>query len=163
MARKGNQDRGLFERPARPGVWWIRYFDGDGRKHREKVGPKALARKRYMQRKTEIAEGRFFPARHKGVPLFDALLDDYREAKRREGKAVMKSEVGYRRLLERFGERRADTIAAAEVEEWRDGMRESFAPATVNLHLAILRAALRLAVRNRKLGAVALPAIAGLR
>jgi integrase len=163
MARKGAKDRGLFERPKGSGVWWIHYHDGDGRKHREKVGPKALARKRYMQRKTEIAEGRFFPARHKGVPLFDALLGDYREAKRREGKAVMKSEIGYRRVLERFGGRRADTIKAAEVEEWRDQMRESLAPATVNLHLTILRAVLRLAVRNRRLDASALPLVAGLK
>jgi len=163
MARKGGHDRGLFERPKGSSVWWIHYHDANGRKHREKVGPKALARKRYMQRKTEIAEGRFFPALQKRVPLFDALLDDYREAKRREGKAVMKSEIGYRRLLDRFGGRCADTITASEVEEWRDEMRALFAPATVNLHLAILRAALRLAVRNRKLGAAALPAIAGLR
>ena len=62
MARKNGRDRGLFERPVGSGVWWIHYHDADGRKHREKVGPKALARKRYMQRKTEIAEGRFFRA-----------------------------------------------------------------------------------------------------
>ena len=163
MARKGGHDRGLFERPTGSGLWWIHYHDADGRKHREKVGPKALARKRYMQRKTEIVEGRFFPGARRRVAFFDGLLDDYREAKRREGKAVMKSEIGYRRLLERFGGRRADTITAAEVEEWRDEMRESFAPATVNLHLTILRAVLRLAVRNAKLGAAALPAIAGLK
>lgn len=31
--------------------------------------------------------------------LFDELLEDYREAKRREGKALMASNIGYRRLL----------------------------------------------------------------
>jgi len=52
MARKGGVDRGLFEREEGSGVWWIHYHDANGRKHREKVGSKGLARKVYMQRKT---------------------------------------------------------------------------------------------------------------
>lgn len=35
-------DRGIFERPPDSGVWWVCYFDENGRKHREKVGPKGL-------------------------------------------------------------------------------------------------------------------------
>ena len=37
--------RGVFERPKGSGVWWVCYFDQHGRRHREKVGPKALALK----------------------------------------------------------------------------------------------------------------------
>jgi hypothetical protein len=85
MARKNGKDRGLFERPAGSGVWWIHYHDGDGGKHREKIGPKALARKRYMQRKTEIGEGRYFPSAHRRAVLVDDLVGEYREATRREG------------------------------------------------------------------------------
>ena|SRR5438552_11386742 len=48
--------RGIFERPKGSGVWWTCYFDEHGRKHREKVGPKALAMKVYQNRKTEIQE-----------------------------------------------------------------------------------------------------------
>ncbi len=162
MARKNGHNRGLFERSKGSGVWWIRYFDGDGREHREKAGPKALARKRYMQRKTEVAEGRYFPNVHRRAAVFDDLLDDYREAKRREGKAVMASEVGYRRLLERFGGRRAETIATDEVESWRGTMLETMAPASVNLHLCLLRAILRRAVRGKRLNPLALPEVRGL-
>jgi hypothetical protein len=82
-------------------VWWIHYHDANGRKHREKVGPKALARKRYMQRKTEIAEGPYFPNVRQRAALFADLLDNYREAKRREGKAVMQVSLPWRRLLKR--------------------------------------------------------------
>jgi hypothetical protein len=92
VARKSGRDRGLFEYPKGSGVWWINYWDGDGREHSEMVGPKGLARKRYMQRKTEIAEGRCFPNARKRAARFDDLLDDYREAKRREGKAVMQGD-----------------------------------------------------------------------
>ena len=45
MARKAGEDRGLFERPAGSGVWWVQYFDREGRRHREKVGSKSAARK----------------------------------------------------------------------------------------------------------------------
>ena len=66
MARRGGKDRGLFERPADSGVWWIHYHDTDGRKHREKVGPKGLARKLYAKRKTEVREARYFPPERRG-------------------------------------------------------------------------------------------------
>ena len=70
-------DRGLFERPAASGVWWIRYHDESGREHREKVGPKALARRVYQKRKTEVAERRFFPEsiRKREVLLADAIRE----------------------------------------------------------------------------------------
>jgi len=41
------QPRGVFERPAGSGIWWVRYTDENGHLHREKVGPKALALKVY--------------------------------------------------------------------------------------------------------------------
>jgi hypothetical protein len=54
MARQGGKDRGLFERPTGSGIWWIRYHDASGTERRERIGSKGLARKRYMQCKTEI-------------------------------------------------------------------------------------------------------------
>ena len=53
--------RGVFERPKGSGIYWIRYADQFGKIHREKVGPKSLARAAYRKRKTEIREGKFFP------------------------------------------------------------------------------------------------------
>ena len=163
MARQGGRDRGLFERPTGSGVWWIRYHDADGTERRERVGSKGLARKRYMQCKTEIAEGRFFPSARQRPVLFDDLLDDYREAKRREGKAVMASNIGYRRLSERFGGRRAAEITSAEVDRWRRDLAETMAPATVNLHLCLLRAIFGHGARSRQLAASELPQITALK
>ncbi len=42
------RERGVFERPAGSGTWWVRYTDQHGRLHREKVGPKSLAKKVYQ-------------------------------------------------------------------------------------------------------------------
>jgi integrase len=151
MARKGGEDRGLFERPTGSGVWWIHYHDAVGLKHREKIGPKGLARKRYMQRKTEIAEGRFFPNARRRPVLFDDLVADYRKASARAGKAIMRTDAGYRRALEAFGGRRADSVTAREIETWRDKLAESLAPASVAHHLTMLRAIFNRAVRDGKL------------
>jgi integrase len=163
MASKGSkQIADVIEDPKGSDRWWARvYFQG--RRYKRRAASKSHARALYHELKTLIRKGEFPPKPQARPACFDELLSDYREAKLRERKAVMKSEIGYRRLLDRFGGRRADTITAAEVEQWRDEMRNVFAPATVNLHLAILRATLRLAVRNRKLDASAVPAIRGLK
>lgn len=151
MARSGGKDRGLFERPTRSGVWWIRFHDADGRERRERIGPKGLARKRYMQRKTEIAEGRFFPTARSRRTLFEDLVDDYKRASARAGKAIMRTDAGYRRALEAFGGKRADAITTREIEDWRDRLAESLSPASVAHHLTMLRAIFNRGVRDGKL------------
>jgi len=87
------------------------------------------------------------------------LLEAYRREKRREGKAVMDGEIGFRRLLERFGGRDAASITTREVKEWRDSPLDGHTPATVNRHLTILRAILRVGMRDRRISADALPEI----
>lgn len=80
-AEAGNRKRGtrgVFERPRRSGVWWVRYADENGRIHREKVGPKGLALKVYQERKNEIAERRFFPEQiRRREALFSDFVGDY--------------------------------------------------------------------------------------
>src|SRR6202022_4765169 len=69
--------RGVYERDKGSGVWWICWFDLNGKRHREKVGPKQLAIDAYRKRKTEVREGKFFPElRNRGV-LFSDLCDDF--------------------------------------------------------------------------------------
>jgi hypothetical protein len=57
MARKGNQDRGLYEQPKGASIWWIRYVGPDRGEHRERGGNKSEARALLARRKTEIADG----------------------------------------------------------------------------------------------------------
>lgn len=137
--------------------------DASGTERRERIGSKGLARKRYMQCKTEIAEGRFFPRARARPVLFNDLLDDYREAKRREGKAVMASNIGDQRLSERFGGRSAGEITTSEIDHWRRDLAETMAPATVNLHLCLMRAIFGHAARSRRLKATELPQITALK
>ena len=103
MARKQGKDRGLFERPQGSGIWWVRYFDRDGREHREKIGAKGLARRVYEKRKTEIREGRFFAPERRETVSFESILSDYRNSALKAGREIMRGDIGYRRLNDAFG------------------------------------------------------------
>src|SRR5258708_2550517 len=43
--------RGLYEKELGSGVWWIRYADGTGRIHREKIGSFNRAKNAYTMRR----------------------------------------------------------------------------------------------------------------
>lgn len=160
MARPGGKDRGLFERPRGSGVWWIEYHDAEGRRHREKIGPKGLARRVYEKRRTEVREERYFPPGRQRPVHFEEILEEYRTATRAAGRDLMGSEIRYVRLRQAFGGRRADAITIRDIEAFRDALRETLSPASVNKHLTPLRAIFRRAVRDGKLGAA--PALGGL-
>ncbi|MFI5351351.1 MAG: tyrosine-type recombinase/integrase [Candidatus Binatales bacterium] len=163
MARKEAETvRGVYEYPKGSGVWWIHYYD-HGRRHRERIGPRKLAIAVREKRRTEIREGRYFPPTRRRAALFDDLLENYRKAKDREGKSIMGTAICFQRLLEQFGGRRADSIEPADTEVWRDALRSTLSAATVNRHLALLRAILLWGVRNRSLGRDAVPEIRLLR
>jgi hypothetical protein len=57
MPRKiEKKERGVFEKAAGSGIWWIRYYI-DGRERREKVGRRGDAIKLYKVRKTDALRG----------------------------------------------------------------------------------------------------------
>lgn len=55
--------RGVFERPKGSGIYWINYYDGAGRRHREKVGPLAAAVDLHQRRTEDIAQQRLITPR----------------------------------------------------------------------------------------------------
>ena len=163
MARtKSGRDIGVIEYPKGSGKWWA-LVKRHGKQHWRRGANKSHARDLYHEIKTLIRKGEFpLKPKAKAAP-FDTLLADYREAKRREGKAVMASNIGYTRLLVRFGGRRPEEITSEDVDRWRRDLAESMAPATVNLHLCLLRAILRHGVRGRRLDMSAMPDIKALK
>lgn len=150
MARKDGRDRGLFERPKGSGIWWIHYHDATGKKHRERVGPKSLARKLYEKRKTEIREARYFPLERRRPISVCEILDNYRERLKACGRSVEKGQASWRRLYETFRDKPAESVLPQEIETFKISLAESLSPAFVNHHLQILRAAYNWAIRNGK-------------
>ncbi len=157
--------RGVFERPAGSGCWWILYFDELGNRHREKVGLKQAAISAYQQRKTEIRQGKFIPeeVQRKKVSL-DQIVNDYLEScQARKVKDVEEITTRAQWWKSHFQGRSAKSITASDVEGARKVLShmkpyghgytrkaKTLAAATINKYFAILKAAYFLALRNGK-------------
>ncbi len=142
-------DRGLFERPTGSGVWWVRYHDEHGREHREKVGPKALARKLYQKRKTEIQERRFFPERiRQRDRLLADVIDDYLSR--------IEHTLRSYRDCKRYGDYWKTALSGRTLHQVQPGDVQRYVaerirkrlPATVNRELAFLKRVYNVAIAD---------------
>jgi hypothetical protein len=69
--------RGVFERPPGFGIWWIQYFDSDGRRRREKAGTRDNAKKLVEKRRTERLTAKKLPEKLRArVVRFNELAED---------------------------------------------------------------------------------------
>jgi integrase len=153
MTRGNGKVRGIFERPAGSGVWWVRYCDQYGRLHREKVGPKGLAHEVYRKRKTAIREGKFFPEHLKRRSiLFDEAAKDWLSYAKVNKRSYGLDMTRTRRLLQAFGGKPIEVLTPQDVERFKADLKaEGWADATVNRHLALLKSTFNLALRNGKI------------
>lgn len=160
MARSAGEDRGLFERPEGSGVWWVLYYDREGRRHREKVGSKSAAREVYRQRKTEVRLEKFDPeaVTRRRVLTVKGLVDRYQpEFTRKRSAQDDLRYAGY--WVEFLGSTPADQVKPEDVERWRrkrlsepTRRGKPAAPATVNRAVAFLKRLFNLAIRDGLLG-----------
>jgi integrase len=150
MATKRGRNAGVVEKPAGSNKYWAVMKHG-GKQYWRRAANKSHARELYHAMKTAAARGEWPPKQQPSPALFDELLADYRKAKERAGKAIMRTDIGYRRLIERFGGRSAATIIQAEVEDWYGELMDEMSVASANHHLQLLRAILLRGVSNRRL------------
>jgi integrase len=157
-SQKSGRDVGVIERPKGSGNFCARVVY-QGRQHWRRAANKSHARELYHEMKAAIRKGEFPPKPQERPVRFDELLADYRAAKARQGKAIMRTDIGYRRLLERFDGRHADAITAVEIEAWQSDLAETLSIASVNHHLQLFRAILLRAVAGRRLRPEHVPAM----
>jgi site-specific recombinase XerD len=151
-ATSRRRQRGIFERPRGSGIWWACYFDEHGRRHRERVGPKGLARQVYAKRKTEVAERRFFPERiRRREVLLAEGIDDYL--------ARVKGRMRSYDDWERYGRcwkaalpgKALREITPGHVERYAARRRaEGLADASINRELTFLRCVFNAAIADEK-------------
>src|SRR5262245_33884506 len=149
-AASRRRQRGSFERPKGSGVWWVCYFDEDGRKHREKVGPKGLALKLYQRRKTEVHERRFFPER---IRRRDVLLKDFITDYLARAKPKLRSFVNHERYgrywTDALGDRPLRQVLPADLDRYVARRRdERMAVASINRELAFLKRVFNVAIAD---------------
>lgn len=157
MPRKGNEDRGLFEKPAGSKVWWILWYDENGKRHREKVGSKSAARSAYQKRRDEVRRirlGLLEPeeVRAKRQMTMKEMLEKYRA--RRKNLGEIKNQAEDERYTEywkkQFGRLEVRQVTPEKIETWMERRKgDGVKPSTVNRALEHLRAIFSLAVRDR--------------
>jgi integrase len=148
----------IIEDPRRPGALYVRVYHA-GHFYKRRAASLSHARNLVHEIKAAIVKGEWPPKPKPRPSRFDDLLDDYRAAKDRDGKAIMRTNIGYQRLLERFGGRHPEDITPGEVEAWRADLATRLSVASVNHHLKLFRAILLRAVDNRRLSRDGLPKI----
>jgi site-specific recombinase XerD len=137
---------------AKPGEWWICYWDAAGRKRREKAGTWASARDLYTKRKNEALQGKKLPEtlRRATIPFAEIARDALAYSKAYKASTTHRCDAGRMEvLLGWFREYPAESITAQDVE--RQFQKQEWSPATCNRHRALLSFTYRLAIRNCKI------------
>jgi integrase len=141
--------RGVFEKVPGSGVWWIQYFDAEGRRRREKIGAKGAAIKLAELRRTQRLEGRKLPKPRTRPLMFRELTDA--GLAYTKGKASHQSNVWRMpNLVDEFGNFPAEEITPQQIEAWLSS-RPEWAVATKNRYVALLKLVRRLAEEAQRI------------
>lgn len=154
MPREQKKIRGVFEKVKGSGMWWICYFDADGRKRREKAGTRANAITLYSKRKTEALQGKKLPETLRRRPITVAeLLADAIEYAKRNHRSFNGDNGRGKLLLGLFGNEPANALTGPEIERRLMTAAEErhWKPATFNRYCAFLSVAYRLGLESGKI------------
>ena len=136
--------RGVFERPAKSGIWWVCYFV-DGKKRREKVGRKSDAISLYHKRKADARAGVKLPSniRHKGEKLSAVIERAIEWYESHRPKSLKGATTHLEAIKADLGDRVAADLKPDDVDEWIS-KHTNWTPATMNRYKATLGRALQL-------------------
>lgn len=140
--------RGVFEKLPGSGVWWIQYFDAQGRRRREKAGLKSSAINLYRKRKTEALEGKKLPEKLRTrVVKFSELAEDALEYCKANNLGQQFDRYRIGRLMDQFGSLPAD-MPIEDLRRWFT--EQTWKPGTFNRYKSMLSLIYRLGIEHRK-------------
>jgi integrase len=151
MKREQTPVRGLFERPAGSGCWWINYYV-NGKQHREKAGRRSDALALYQKRKAdarrkvklpELVPGKVVTFGH----LYEMAVEHAKTHLKTTHDYVAKDAV----LSGLFGRRPADEITPQQIDQFLTSLMLS--NATCNRYRAYFSLCYRLGMENGKVSA----------
>lgn len=140
-------------------VYWIEYYDLEGVRRRERIGPnKAAANQRLREALTARTEGRHIKKNPDAKTHFKTLAAWYLELPEVKAKrSYDRDRQSIKFLLPHFGERLLKDISPATVESYKQKRLAdtnykgtTTKPATVNRELACLKTIFSKAVKNEK-------------
>jgi site-specific recombinase XerD len=145
------KQRGVFEKVAGSKIWWICYFDADGKKRREKAGRKGDAIDLYRKRKNDALQGKKLPEKLRTPQVsFAVLAKDALEYSKEHKLSYADDKVRMAKLVEWLGQRSAESVSPQEIERWLAGRAAELKPATLNRYRALLSLVYRLGMQNGK-------------
>jgi integrase len=150
------KQRGVFERPPDSGVWWVQFFDVNGKRRREKVGRYSDAVNRYDKLKAEIRLVK--TAKRAGVWVNDPkpgvtiseLIDDallFVANHKDKRNYVSRGEI----VRTALGDRVASSLTPQDLDKWLKA--HCTTAATSNRYKAFLSLCFREGIANRKVTA----------
>ncbi|HVH70695.1 MAG TPA: site-specific integrase [Candidatus Dormibacteraeota bacterium] len=154
--------RGVFEKVPGSGIWWIRYFDQFGKKHREKPGTKSVAIKLYGKRKQQVLEGKKLPEMFRKPSInFAQLVDDGLAYSKRNKRSHKADVPRFAKLKDWFGNYPAEELTPKEIESrlGKAAEKEKWAPSTFNHYRSLVSLSYRLGILNRKVTANPAPSV----
>ncbi len=144
--REAKSVRGVYERPAGSGRWWIRYADATGKIRREAIGARALAIKLVAIRRGEVAEGRHLPGR-RNARVSEAVAGYLGSL---GGVASHRDAARYAEFWRvAMGEVLLRNVTGPDIDRAIEPKRASVSDQTVSHYLAFLRSAYAWAIKAR--------------
>jgi site-specific recombinase XerD len=144
--------RGVFEKVPGSGVWWIQYFDSEGRRRREMAGTRSNAIQLRDIRKADAWTRKKLPDKLRAkVVTFGELAQaalEYSKNNKRDHRHDV-SRMG--NLLKEFAGKPAEGITPEDFERWLT--RHDWKPATINRYKALISLTYRIGIKNKKVTA----------
>lgn len=151
--KKGQQARGVFERPPGSNNWYIRFQDESGRMVRRSVGHGAKAKKK-AEEEVETLRGQVrmgIPTTKKpSLPTFAELAETALEYSRGRKSSYKDDEARMKKVKERFGREIAERLTPSDIDGWLTS-RDEWTDATRNRYLSLIKLTYRLAERDGKI------------
>ena len=147
------KQRGVFEKVADSGVWWIVYFDRFGKRRREKAGSKSVAIKLYGKRKQQVLERKKLPELFRKPSVnFGQLVEDALAYSKRHKRSHRSDVHRFANLKEWFGSRVAEDLAPRDIENTlaRLAEKQNWAASTYNHYRSLMSLSYRLGILDRK-------------
>lgn len=123
------------------GDWWVSYVCALGHRHREKIGPKAVARDEHHRLRARVRREAYCPrvGREQRPLLFEDVAREYLTWSKAHKKSWQTDEHWLKRLKAVFAGKTLEEVTPEAVERFKLELAETHKKATVNRHLALLR------------------------
>jgi site-specific recombinase XerD len=142
--------RGIFERPAGSGVYWISYFDAEGKRRREKAGKLSAALDLLAERRLQVKKGEYIPPRQTRSWTFRQLAEQAikRKSLRLTSSTVSTDTGRLGKLLPHIGSMRFDRIMPEKIEQVLAALKESgLTDSTLNRYRTFMSSVFSYAVK----------------